>query len=205
MLLSDLPTFTITGTEVTTEGLAIKGHFNHMRFVHEGGCFLYIKETDYYFCDSLDLSLSTNDATFVTRDECSQPKDLIGKVAYWVSNYWNPCNITYIVDPAHEWKQVVFHETEALETKFSDGSRILRTVAKNCNGIRVYPENTITEASSSSQSRIVPDGWDHEHCEICNKHIDPGDVGYFDEDEHWLCNVCYNKYALPHDLSFLIE
>ena len=48
--------------------------------------------------------------------------------------------------------------------------------------------------------------WDHEHCALCNVHIDAGSPqGYIDPKENWLCPDCYERYALPRDLSFVTE
>ena len=52
---------------------------------------------------------------------------------------------------------------------------------------------------------VVPNGWDHEHCELCNAHIDPGGTGYVDHSDHWVCAGCYTKYVAVHDLSFLYD
>jgi hypothetical protein len=50
-------------------------------------------------------------------------------------------------------------------------------------------------------------GWDHEHCELCEAHIGgSGDPhGFVDPEEHWLCRTCHERYAVPRDLSFLID
>jgi hypothetical protein len=42
---------------------------------------------------------------------------------------------------------------------------------------------------------VCEDGWDHEHCHVCNAHIEPGDE-YWQSTEPWrleLCLACYGR------------
>jgi ribosome-binding protein aMBF1 (putative translation factor) len=55
------------------------------------------------------------------------------------------------------------------------------------------------------EAQVVTDGWDHEHCELCNKHIDPGDYACINTDRLWVCLSCFDNYAKPRDLSFVDE
>jgi hypothetical protein len=44
---------------------------------------------------------------------------------------------------------------------------------------------------------VCEDGWDHEHCHVCNAHIDPGDE-YWLSPEPWpleLCLACHQHLA----------
>jgi hypothetical protein len=54
-------------------------------------------------------------------------------------------------------------------------------------------------------TRLVPSGWGHEHCELCNEHIDAGMFGYCDPGERWMCEKCYERYVVPRDLTFVDE
>lgn len=44
-------------------------------------------------------------------------------------------------------------------------------------------------------ANVVPDGWDHEHCEICNFTILRGMHAWRTSDlNSWLCDACYDQY-----------
>ena len=58
---------------------------------------------------------------------------------------------------------------------------------------------------SGSKVRLIPSGWDHEHCELCNSHIDIDMVGFCDPDDRGVCENCYSRYVLRHDLAFVDE
>lgn len=64
-----------------------------------------------------------------------------------------------------------------------------------------------TDQASTPESkiRIVPSGWDHEHCELCKSHIDRGMFGYCDSQDRWMCENCYERYVVPRDLPFVDE
>jgi len=49
--------------------------------------------------------------------------------------------------------------------------------------------------------------WDHEHCELCNATIGAAGAaeGFVNPDNYWLCVDCHERYAVPHDLSFVAE
>jgi hypothetical protein len=44
-------------------------------------------------------------------------------------------------------------------------------------------------------ARVVPGGWDHEHCLICGEHVYPGDEWWamLPPDECGLCLACYAR------------
>ena len=54
-------------------------------------------------------------------------------------------------------------------------------------------------------TRLVPAGWGHEHCELCNEHIDAGMFGECDPGGRWMCEKCYQRYVTPCDLAFVDE
>ena len=44
---------------------------------------------------------------------------------------------------------------------------------------------------------------DHEHCDICNCRISAGSEFYSYSTNVFICADCFEKFAKPHDLSFL--
>jgi hypothetical protein len=51
---------------------------------------------------------------------------------------------------------------------------------------------------------VVPGGWDHEHCEICQKKIGCGGEpdGFFSPPDSWVCEECYRSFIVPRSLAF---
>jgi hypothetical protein len=61
--------------------------------------------------------------------------------------------------------------------------------------------------SKRTDGRIVPGGWDHEHCELCWHKMGPaGDSdGYFSGAKQWVCVSCYDCFIQPRNLQFVME
>ena len=58
-----------------------------------------------------------------------------------------------------------------------------------------------------TDGRIVPRGWDHEHCELCWQEIGSGGEadGYVSGSNQWVCVRCYDRFIGPRDMRFVIE
>jgi hypothetical protein len=86
---------------------------------------------------------------------------------------------------AHKWHKEVWCPTSALVHK--KGGRI-----SQYHGQKFDPEKI----------DLVPDGWSHDHCEICcwalHESNDPENgVGYRNETNGWLCSECFEKLIKP--------
>src|SRR5688572_14969313 len=44
---------------------------------------------------------------------------------------------------------------------------------------------------------LVPETWDHEHCEVCFEHIMPGMTYWESGRDTLLCDRCYDRYLRP--------
>jgi len=44
--------------------------------------------------------------------------------------------------------------------------------------------------------RVVPGGWDHEHCKVCRFSISNGHTYWANEDGVLLCDACHEHYVL---------
>lgn len=140
--------------------------------------------------------------------------DVVGATLYYLSPYWQGFHVWMVLDPQWGWQRAQFEASDAVADDFESqdiaivgGREVkrwtkLERVDKKGDSIRHYPANDNVPVSEP-QSRVVPGGWDHEHCELCNTHIDPGDFGYCDPDDRWMCEACYEKYVIPRDLSFV--
>ncbi len=52
---------------------------------------------------------------------------------------------------------------------------------------------------------LVPDGWTHDHCEICNIEISDGENAYQSEDNDWVCEDCFNDFLEPDNIEEVIK
>ncbi len=140
--------------------------------------------------------------------------EVVGETLYYLSPYWQYFHVWMVLDSQWGWERVRFEASDAVADDFQSpdvaivgGRKVknwtrLERADKQGHSSRHYPAK---DDVSESRSRVVPGGWDHEHCELCNTHIDPGDFGYRDPDDRWMCETCYDKYVTRRDLSFVDE
>ena len=138
----------------------------------------------------------------VLLDTEEPPSGVLGVRLAWVDGYWRDYHVWMVVEPGWAWTEVVFQASDAVSEAFqdADGHKLTR-IRKQ----RKQPGPTRAELglAVAGAALVVPGGWDHEHCELCNAHIDAGDTGYVDQSDDWVCAGCYTKYVAVHDLSFL--
>lgn len=152
-------------------------------------------------------------AATLVADEKEMP-EMTGKTFYYLSPAWDPRHIWMVLDERHAWKREPFQASDVVaETIRSTGASIVggrevktwtRFSQANIDESTEQCPPTLDDTSVSDVApQRVPGGWDHEHCELCREHIAPGNFGYRDRENHWLCEHCYNKYMEPRDLSFV--
>jgi hypothetical protein len=166
-------------------------------------------------CASLKSLDEETRAATVTCDEHEEPT-IVGQTLAYLSPYWQAFNVWMVLDPNWGWKKKQFQgadavasDYEAKETSIVDGREVkIWTKLEPLHGrggqSRHYPGGD-QSGPLSSESRVIPSGWDHEHCDLCKAHIDPGDFGYCDPGERWMCQKCYEKYVTRCDLAFVDE
>jgi hypothetical protein len=114
--------------------------------------------------------------------------------------YHQAYHIWMVEDGPAAWTEALFAASDAVAERFvgTDG-HAYRRLSKASNW---SPEPS---ARGPGEKWIVPGGWDHEHCEICNTHIDPQDR-YFHHAEWnaFLCVSCYEKYVIPGSIEFAL-
>jgi hypothetical protein len=101
-----------------------------------------------------------------------------------------------IEDGPNAWEECTFSARNAIATRFvgTDGQSYRKLVEQK-EGEPIEPD-----------AELIVEGWDHEHCLLCNDHIDPGDRFYRHKSERgqFLCVNCYEEHAMTGDLSFLL-
>jgi hypothetical protein len=105
--------------------------------------------------------------------------------SYWVNR------VRFILNPSVPWTRRQFDYPDAFEQPSPHGGRMWRQVEPG--------DETRTDG------KIVPGGWDHEHCEICCGKIGAsGDAEGCVSGNNWVCVRCFEKYVQPRDLSFVL-
>ncbi len=137
--------------------------------------------------DLVELDRDRKTAVFVAAYPNEQAA--VGAKLPYVDGYWNISDVEMVIGEGHAWKRVTFEAQDAAMSRY-EGGRVLRKASDMA-------------AHGNAAGQIVAGGWDHEHCKICWKHIEPQQVAYVDNDDNWLCESCYQEYVVPHDLSFM--
>jgi hypothetical protein len=220
--IDDLPKFhvlDVTHGEANETGyidFKLHGVFDQTEGVREGRCWLLLPERDCLIGDLESLDAAARTATFNTSEKV-EPKAKDRTFPY-LDGYWQAYHVWMVTEPQWKWREVTFLPSDVNAERLpaddstvgGDGQPIkewirIRKIGSTSGKERVYEVNSqgVSSLSEINAKGVIPSGWDHEHCELCNGHIDAGDVGYLDLSEHWVCKVCYTKYVSTHDLSFL--
>ncbi len=146
--------------------------------------------------------------------EATEEPQIIGHTLAYLSPYWQAFNVWMVLDPDWGWQKKQFLGLDAIAEDYQSddksivGGREVKIWTKlspiRRGESRHYPTTDQTSTPASA-ARLVPLGWDHEHCEICNAHIDIGMVGYCDPEDRWMCENCYARYVVSRDLAFVHE
>jgi hypothetical protein len=148
--------------------------------------------------------------------EATKEPDIVGHSLAYLSPYWQAYNVWMVLDPDWGWEKKTFLGMDAIAEDFQskdisivEGREVkiwtkLSPANVQRGESRHYPATDQT-STPESKVRLVPSGWDHEHCELCNSHIDIGMSGYCDPDDRWMCENCYTRYVVPRDLAFVDE
>jgi hypothetical protein len=220
--LDDFPHFTVTHvrrgetspsgyTEFELEGTF--GKLDQIKGIESTWFWLLIGEHDCLCAQVRSLDKDTG-AAVVTCDRQKMP-DIVGEKLFYLSPYWQAFNVWMVLDPKWGWKRTQFHAVDAVAETYEapdvsivDGREVrkwtkVERADKKGPLNRYYPAQ---DQDSTDQSvREVSGGWDHEHCTLCEEHINSGDFGYCDSDGRWMCESCYDKYVKLRDLSFVYE
>ena len=219
--LEDLPHFQVSGItqgetyETGYTDFELSGSFDRIDGVTEGRCWLLLPERNCLIGDLKSLDPETKTAVYSTAEE-SIPK-VVGLRLPYLHDNWQAYHVWMVVEPAWIWNEVVFQPTAATARRFRaeevdivDGQEVKEWIEiKSASGdsgrsriCPVFPDGR-TNLPEIGPDGLISGGWDHEHCTLCRTHIEPGHTGYVDRSEHWVCEKCYRKYVLNHDLSFL--
>ena len=183
--LDDLPHFTIDHIFSKREDVegCLTGHFSDMRGVRNDQGWLYRSERPSVVGTLKPMPKGAGQVVrFLSPDPEFVGELRDGESYPWVDIYWQAYHVTMVL--AGRWEPRTFVATPA----------------------RYFRLNGVTGWQQEDRG-AREGGWDHEHCELCNAHIGgPGDPHAFvDPEDHWLCRSCYDRYAVPRDLSVLVD
>ena len=194
MDLSDLPQFTIDEVHATADDAEgrVVGRFTHLQGVHNDAGWLYRVGRPSVVGNLGQVPAQAGEpVTFVSPDPEFVAELHSGESYPWVDIYWQAYHVSMIL--AGQWEPRTFASSPA---------RYFRL-----NGIPGWQRDGEPLLDDAEDLGVREGGWDHEHCELCNTHIGgPGDPhGFVDPEEHWLCAACYERYAVPRDLEFVVR
>ena len=192
MDLSGLPQFTIDAVRQDEDGVLLTGHFSRLRGVRNGGGWLYRTDAPAIIGGLSHVPTAPGEPVEFRSPDDDMAAELAPGESYpWIDEYWQAYHVTMIL--AGRWEPRRF---------VAEAARYFRQ-----DGVVGWQPLGGTLPEGAKDLGVREGAWDHEHCELCNAHIGgPGNPdGYVDPDDHWLCQACYERYAVSRDLSFAAE
>ena len=135
-----------------------------------------------------DVNLAARTCSF-TPDSLAELVMLRPHQSYpFIDGYWGE-RAELVLDESRSWKRAVFEASDMLLLPGTGGTSM---------GTRSSP-------GEASGGRVVSGGWDHEHCEICNRKIGNGgeQEGFVSKPDAWVCLQCYKAFVVPRSLDFV--
>ena len=206
MNLSDLPLFQVTAvrrlipSEDGTFTFEVTGTCSRVLDLEVGSRYwMYVDGVSSPLADV--TSLDEHDQVAVLEGTAFDGESVVavGDTFPLVTSYWNAYVYAAILDESRRWYKRIFKPAAAFESD-ADGGGVERSTPARPGTYRIYPSQT----KGGAGVRVIDAGWDHEHCEICNGHIDEANpIAHVDESDTWLCDLCYAAFAERHDIGFV--
>jgi hypothetical protein len=118
--------------------------------------------------------------TFETYDAEYEPLRPGGTYAF--QSWWSEDQLALVKDETIVWRRQKFEPSDAVEYHEEDGHIAW------CK---------LEEDEVPTEGKIIPEGWEHEHCRLCWETISPYEddenYGYTDGSD-WICEACYKQY-----------
>jgi hypothetical protein len=191
--LSHLPRLHIDAVDLLSSGdYRVRGRIDGWRLGMDGPHWFWLWPTDHRAIIPTITALAEDGRIELLVDSSDiSPQISSGAELSWLDPYWQAYHV-YMIRRG-EWEKRRFQSEDA--ATFTLG----RLRGRNRADLPI-PEGAVATG-------IAPGGWDHEHCELCRATIGSGgsEVGYVDPDDHWLCPTCYEAWARPKSLDFLVD
>lgn len=114
----------------------------------------------------------------------------VGDSYYYLDSYWGE-RAALVLDRDHKWMRKEFQAQDAFEPEWSPRG-----------GAHYWGK---AHENATAPGRVIPGGWNHQHCAICWSKISQSEQmhGYRSEEDIWVCEACYNRYIKPGSLDFI--
>jgi hypothetical protein len=219
--LADFPQFfvaTVRRGKTSAEGCTrfdLKGEFDRTVEGIETHWFWLLLDEKRSLCVTLQTLDNESRAAIVACVVDEEPR-VAGQSLAYLSSRWRAYHVWMVLDPAWGWEKKQFRgadafaqDYDATQTSIVDGREVrvwtkLEVTEGGKGATRHYPASD-QSLPPSSERRLVVGGWDHEHCALCETHIDAGETGYCDPTGSWVCVKCFERYILRRDLAFVDE
>lgn len=206
------------GRGISSGNFEISGRLSRLDCVRDGSSFLLGADEGVLIALAGELRIldaAERTALFSTDD--APPSAIVGSNLTYVSGRWEPHHVWMVTQLEWKWKRAMYEAADAIGRKVRDNKATLlegqevwdwieiRKLQDDTGSSRFYPvfPDGRTILASPDPYGVILRGWDHEHCEICEGHVKAGEYGYIDLGKHWICEMCYDKYVVTHDLSFI--
>jgi len=182
---SDLPRFAVSDKF----SASCKGRFDASTWIGDGWIVgLYVSAGRFLWCRIEDVNQEAQTCSFCPEDPTELSALIVGESYPFMEWYWGS-RAELALDEGRVWHRKTFQAVDMVVYPSEGGCRM---------AIPATPEN-------KDGQEVIPGGWDHEHCEICNQKIGFGGEpeGYVDDSKSWICEGCYRDYVVPRSLAFV--
>jgi len=141
------------------------------------------------------LRSEDSDLISISTDNCEHKEG--DDILYLLPSQFQPPIAFILLNPEEIWEEAVFGSKLAAKSKFIDD--------QGMGWSRLRPVGDVSELEDGETPEA--DGWDHEHCGLCNKHITRGDTYFFKawgEGGSFLCAFCHDCFATTHSIREVI-
>lgn len=192
VMLGDLNRFTVVASEAAGNQTRLRGRLSKPGQPAPGDAMrLFVSLEDDVPGQLTDVDPDAGTAVFTAITENLHAAVVVGSTFPIYNDYWFG-RIHLVLDRRIQWARKQFIAPDAfVQEAPTPGWRQSRAAEPGDEG--------------RADGQIVPGGWDHEHCEICWRHIGSGGDadGYVTGDDQWVCTYCYSRYVERRDLSFV--
>ena len=182
---SDLPHLTLAA--VHPEGLACR--FDPSRWIGEGwiGC-IYLGNGRFLWGRFRQVDAVAINCIFSPDSDAESLSLCPGESYPYLDGYWGQ-RAELVLAEDRSWERRRFQPSDAVRYPVEGGNWLAPQA---------------TEASPPG-GEVVPDGWEHEHCNICwEKIAEYAQLeGYFSEPNKWVCKQCFSNFVAPRSIAFV--
>jgi len=99
-------------------------------------------------------------------------------------------------------------DCEYIDGYWGDRADLVFSQTEGWKRTEFFPRDSVAHYPDGS-TKVMPGGWDHEHCEICmgtiSQHTSHQHFGYRNPADDWVCEHCFQSFIEPKKLGFITE